>query len=194
MPQFVPPINPEFSVPVEPPKWPKVVGIMSIVWGILLLGCSACGTGFAILGRSMIPAEKSDQFPPAFISPAIMGLTLVGVIFYGVLIAGGALTIARKPAGRVLHLVYAIATLVLFPLGIYFGLQNQAVLDEWMRQNPTSDFAKQQASVGGVGKIIGYVMQAVFGLGYPLFTLVWFGLIKRAPGSMGVPPSEEEVI
>jgi hypothetical protein len=30
----------------------------------------------------------------------------------------------------------------------------------------------------------------VFGMGYPVFLLIWFGLIKKRPEDMGPPPQE----
>ncbi|MCC6427542.1 MAG: hypothetical protein IT435_12060 [Phycisphaerales bacterium] len=195
MSQMTPPIEPE-PFPAELPKWPKVVGIISIVWASLGTCCGVLGLGLGVVGRSMIPPEKSDQFPPHFVSPPVVILGVVGLSFGLILLAAGIMTVSRKPIGRILHIVYSILSILIFPVSMYFNFQMQAEMEQWVQQNPNTDFAKQQAQMGSggqLGQIIGMVIGTVMGLAYPVFCLIWFGLVKRKPGSMGVVPVDDVI-
>lgn len=168
------------------PRWPKVVGIISIVWGSLSLLCGVCGTAWATFGVSMVMPADQKIPPTVFISPAQLVLTAVSTMFAVVLIVAGATTVGRKPVGRVLHLVYASAAVLIFLIGIPLAIQQQAVAAQWVQDNPENPVAKSMTGAGGsVGQIVGWVFGGIIGLGYPGFCLVWFGLVKRKPDSMG---------
>lgn len=189
MSQIPPPIDAD-AFPPEPPKWPKVVGIFSICWGILGCLCGGCGL-LQPLMMNMMPPEQRTQFPPEMISSAQMVGIVAGMLFNFVLIAAGSTVVARKPVGRVLHLIYAALAIAGFVVGIYFQMQQQAVMEQWARENPDSQFAKQMKAGGNIGMLIGWVIGGILGLAYPAFCIVWFGLVKRTPDSMGTPVVEE---
>jgi hypothetical protein len=174
----------------EPPGWPKVVGIVSIVWGGLSLLCGVCGIGWGgIIAPRMLPPEQAVP-PGLFVSPMQMVLGAIGFIFQIALIVGGVATVGRKPAGRTLHLVYASASVVLFVIGIPLAFQQQAVMKQWAIDNPAHPIAKGMTGPGaGVGQIVGWAFGAVFGLGWPMFCLIWFGLCRKRPEA-GYTPTE----
>lgn len=191
MTQMTPPIDGPREIP-EPPQWPKVVGIISVVWGSLMICCGACGIGFAFMGQSMIPPEQASQYPPMSINTIQLVAGGFGFVLNAGLIVAGSLTIGRRPIGRTLHLVYAAASLPLLALSIYGQILQQADMDRWVRENPDTAYARQAASMGSLGALIGYGFALVFGLAYPLFCLLWFGVIKRSAQSMGAASTDDE--
>lgn len=191
MTQMSPPVDGPTEF-VEPPSWPKAVGIISIVWGSLMIGCGACGIGFAFAGQSLIPPEQASQYPPVSINTVQLVAGGFGFILNALLIVAGAMTVGRKPLGRTLHLTYAVISIPLLALSIYGQVLQQSEVDRWVRENPDTAYAKQVASMGSIGSLIGYAVAFVFGLVYPMFCLVWFGLIKRSSQSMGAVVDDTE--
>ena len=180
--------------PAEQPQWPKVVGIISIVWGSVSLLCGGCGLASPWM-MNLMPPEQRAQLPDHMISGAQMVAMVVGMGFSVLLIVAGIMTIARKQMGRYLHLVQALCSFVIFAVSIYLNIQQQEYLKQWAAQNPDTNFAKQLHAGGNMGNIIGYVFGALVGLAYPVFCLIWFGIVKRKPGSMGAAaPADDELI
>lgn len=178
------------DVVVEVPSWPKVLGIVSICWGVLSLGCVGCGIIGPALQSAMIPPEQAKDMP--ILPPDPMQYVQLGLggVFAILLIAAGAMTAARKAAGRTLHLVYALASFPMLALSIWVVLRQQVAMDQWIADNPDSPFAAQMKTMSGIGPTIGIAMAVVFGLAYPAFLLIWFGLVKRTRESMTGIPAE----
>lgn len=182
MSQF-PPVSQDFQMPAVPPAWPKVIGIISIVLGSLGLLCNACSLGGSALSGSLVqmmpPEAQADMQRQlqAQSSPLTMGLAAVGVLVSVLLIAAGATTLQRKPLGKVLHLAYGALGLLIAIGSIGAGIvaANQLAASE-------PDAAKAAAT--RMGGIIGAGVGGCVGGLYPLFCLVWFGVVKRN-ASMG---------
>lgn len=192
----VPPIESEWddSLPSTRPGWPKVVGIISIVWGSLWILCGGCGTAFQIWGASLMPPDPAASTPPPSVGPLQVVSALIGIAIDVFLIVAGVMTVSRKPLGRQLHLIYAAIALPVFVLGMYAQMQQQALMQQWVQQNPDTQAAKWMSSgQGTAGTMIGWGCAAIAGLVYPLFLLVWFGIVKRGKDSMtgGVSAPEE---
>lgn len=169
---------------LEAPIWPKVVGITSTVWGTLGLGCGLCGT--ALLSLPMIfEKEMSQEFPdgipPTLAHPPveIYLLALLGAVLAVYLITCGIVLLLRKPLARPLHLVYAVAALTIFVGSFWFNWRFQAELKQWNLDNPNTKWAQQQANGQKWKEIAGTSVGIVMGSGWPLFCLIWFGLVKR---------------
>ena len=166
----------------EPKSWPKVIGIISITWASVVgLGCNACAAFMPqIMGRIIPEDMKKDGLPPNLTpNPIMYGAIGLGVLVSILLLVAGIALVRRKRSGRALHLVWAVLGCLMAVLGLYMQWRMNGEVQVWMQQHPDSQFAKQAASQGDIGPIIGYVMGAVFGLAYPVFCLVWFGLVKR---------------
>ncbi len=180
------------DLPPTPPVWPKVIGIISIVFASLGLVCGGCGlivTPF--MGQLMGSAAEGHELPPIY-QPNIgnMAYAALGLLSALLLLIAGALTISRKPVGRMLHLVYAIVGIPLTIGGLYIQWKLQRETAAWAAQaDPANPFAQQfNSPQAGFGNMIGMAFGAVFGLSYPLFLLVWFGLVKRKASDMGTAP------
>ncbi|MCG3125113.1 MAG: hypothetical protein GIKADHBN_03641 [Phycisphaerales bacterium] len=183
LPPPAPSIEPD-DLPAEQPSWPKVVGIISICVGALFMCCGGFGLASPLL-MNMMPPEQRSQFPPSMMSGLQTALIAAGMLSDVLLIVAGALTISRKPAGRVLHLAFAVIAILITIGATFAGFQQQAVIDQWVRENPSSQFAQQQKMAGGMGQWFGLGIGLVLGLAYPIFLFIWFGLVKRTAASMG---------
>lgn len=178
----------------EPPKWPKVVGIISIVWAALGITCAGIGLGWlAYMPTFMENMAKSANVPPPppmNVPPAMWAISAVSIGATVLLIVAGISTLARSPRGRTLHLAYAVLAILLFFPSTYVNMQMQTDYQKDMavyaEQHPDSPFAAQarQGPAQVIGKIVGLVVGAIMGLTWPLFCLLWFTLSKRGTSSM----------
>jgi hypothetical protein len=93
----------------------------------------------------------------------------------------------RKIVGRYLHLAYAVLSLGQYAMAVYGFMKASRIMMDWAAQNPGHEFAKAMPIIAIVMKVMVVLMGVVFA-GYPIFLLVWFGLVKRTQESMtGVP-------
>src|SRR3954471_18440045 len=89
----------EMPMPGEPPAWPKVIGIISIVWASLGLACGMCGFGWILYLPTFSKQMEAQMgpMPPAMTpSAAQMALMVVGILWAFVLLSAGIATIGRK--------------------------------------------------------------------------------------------------
>lgn len=178
----VPPTEP-MGLDVEPelPKWPKVVGIISIVFAGVGLTCSGCG----VVGMTLSPqlagmaGAQAGPLPPSMQFGAMQYVQVgVGVVLTLVLLAAGIATLRRRYTGRPLHLVYGVLTIPQLIWSIMTQLDVATKMNQWVAANPDSPFA-QGHSPAGVW--IGIGMTLLIGLPWPLFCLAWFGFVKTKP-------------
>jgi hypothetical protein len=189
---MTPPTEPVPMLEESLPSWPKVVGIVSIVWGSLGIMCNGCGVAsMLVMPGLMAQAVPNEPMPPQF-QPSGLAIAASGlsVVVSAVLILAGILVMRRREVGRWLHLGYAGAALVLTIVGVAIQLQMFAAMEQFVRENPGSMWAQQQNAPGAkFGQQTGLIFGVILGAAYPLFCLVWFGVIKRG-GSMGTVPEE----
>ncbi len=170
---------------VEPPGWPKAVGITSIVLGAIFVGCIGCSIVGGVIGQSFMPPEMQADPPPSGITPLSMVAFAIGVVCDVVLIIAGAMTVSRRIVGRYLHLLYSALTILAFPLTVWLQMDHNAAMQAYMSRHP--EMAKMPGmsfSTGPTALIVGIAIAAVIGLSYPLFLLIWFGLVKKTQQSM----------
>lgn len=165
---------------VEPAGWPKVIGIISIVWGGLNTMCIGCGAGMQFMMGGMLQTVYPDGMPLVMQSPppinyASGAISAAAAIF---LIVCGVMLLLRNPIARPLHLMYGVIALLATAFGMYLQIEVQAELAQWANDNPGTAFAQQQAKSGAFGAFIGVIVTALFAV-WPLFCLIWFGAVKR---------------
>lgn len=170
----------------ETPGWPKLVGILSIVFGGLSLTCNGANFAFLPFQKGLIePLLDGDPPPPNMdLSPAMLAGGGLGLAWNALLVFAGVALLLRKPIARTTHLIYAVLSVPLTAFGLWMFMSMQADMAEWLKENPDNQFAQQQAQGGPIGLIIGLVF-IVLSLGWPAFCAVWFGAIKRTDESMG---------
>lgn len=176
----VPPSQSEFE-DRQPPSWPKVIGIISMVFAGLGLFCVGCGALSPAL-MSMIPAEAQSRMPPMLFSPPIIQWVnlALGAMLAVYLLVSGVVLLSRNPAARTMFLIYGALGTLLSIWSMYWQINLQSQMTEWAQQNPDTDYAKSQQGAGGaVGQIIGWTLGLLFGFAWPLFCLIWFGAVKK---------------
>ena len=140
------------------------------------------GNGPGQMPEDLAKAMEAQQHSPL----SLVGFAMGGLAVF-LLLSAGILTITRRPDGRYLHLAYALLSLVNFCMMVFGMTQTLHIMQDWAAQNPTHEFAKAMGVISTVMKIT-MVFAGVLSAGYPLFLLVWFGLVKRTPESMtGIP-------
>ncbi len=174
----------------EPPKWPKVVGIISIVWGVLGIVCNGFGIVGTVLGPRFITMAEGQEgfeggFPPSMtqVNMLILGISVVSVLVGIALLMAGIFTVNRRPQGRTLHLGVAVASLIILVLAIGYQWHNMSQIGEWVTANPDASFSQTYSPIGSM---IGMAVGVVIGGAWPVFCLIWFGALKKRP-EIGAP-------
>ena len=172
-------------------RWPKVVGIVSIILGILglfqhafgLLGTLAMG---AIMGSEMGRAAIAEE-PGAAVAFESVGefipyLTLVEVARLGLgalLIAGGAMLVMRKSASSSVMLLWvSLETVAVIGVTIIQYESQQAQVQVMQRTGGGVPAGFDQIA-GGIG-MLGAVIGLALGLLFPLIVALYMLLPKNA--------------
>jgi hypothetical protein len=206
MTDLAPPTIPPQSASVEhlqePAKWPKVVGIISIVWGSLGLVCTTCGVAQGALGQfaiSLAPADKqeeikaqmADQPPIQKQGPADYALMAARYPLAAIVLIAGIMTLRRVASGRTLHIVYAITAFALSLIGwIVFAVLKFPAHQEWLKSHP--DVQGAQFMTTPMILLFGLVFTVIV-LAYPTFCLIWFGLLKKRPEAGWIEPELDAI-
>ena len=166
----------------EPPGWPKVVGVISIVWGSFWTLCGGCGLAWlAMMPQFMKGAEQQMGGPMPDVmrpGPLQMAASAIGMLGPILLIVAGIMTASRKPAGRSLHVVYAVFSIVMVIISTVLGIRQQIAIKAWATANSADKWAQQADSP--IGMVIMVLMLGV-AAAWPVFCLCWFGLAKKRP-------------
>jgi hypothetical protein len=173
-----------------PKAWPKVIGIFSIVLGSLGLICNGCGiAGNAInmamggaTGMSQMPGPDGKPMPmPDVLKPGPIDLAggVVAFLLGILLLVAGIMLVTRKPVARVLHIGYAAVAVVLTAVMTAHGVSKLNQIGQWAAQNPDDPMAKSIGMIQSFA-MAGIAVGVVLGLGYPLFLLVWFLVVKKS--------------
>ncbi|MBY0113653.1 MAG: hypothetical protein K2Y21_12600 [Phycisphaerales bacterium] len=170
----------------EPTSWPKVIGIISMVWGGLSVTCAGCGGVMAMVGPAMLPPEMQQGPLPPTMGLNATNITSIGFGFVmaAILFVAGLFTLRRSMTGRTLHLVWSGLSLAWIPVGLYLVFRQDAAMKLFIRENPDSPFSKGPGAESNLGMMIGFGMTILFSI-YPLFIFVWFLLIKKTKESFG---------
>ncbi len=178
----VPSMTSDFQLSGEPPAWPKVVGIISIVLASLSLVCGGCGLVQNVMGLAQggkdveIPNSATIHIPPP--SVLSVGLGVLGWLWAVLLLVAGIMTVKRLAKARLLHLVYASVSIVLTIASVAVGMAEMRRVFDAFAQNA------QMAQMAGFMRMGAYAVMCfavALGLGYPIFLLVWFGVMGKRP-------------
>jgi hypothetical protein len=180
-------LPPSFEEPVlldDAPGWPRHIGTLSIIWVVIGATCAGCGL-FGTLAMpqfiQMIPEEQRAKAAQPPVQPLALVL-LAGSLAMAVLLLIAAInTLRRKAIGRTLHLAWAGLTLLLIVVGVVDGVMHWTVVEKWAQDHPNADAAKFMSKQSMVLQTLGFT---AIRCAWPVFCLVWFGLVKRTPESM----------
>lgn len=176
----------------EPPVWPKVIGIIAIAWGSIGLGCGLCSASQSAIALVAQPSSGT-MFQSAPSSPAPFISVLLGALISILLLIAGVMLVRRQPIARSMFLIYGVLSILSNIVGLVISLkiaipdmiaqmkaQSETITDPQMQQQ-----TKQMLQMMEVFMPISVIASAAIGMLWPLFSLVWFGLVKRRPGDMG---------
>ncbi len=173
----------------DPPKWPKVVGILSIIFGSIAVLCGALMTASVpFFGGMMEPMLEGDPLPPTMHLNAIdWASTACSMLGNILLIAGGAALVTLKPAARGIHLVYAvllIVAIVLYAVSAFGKIDDLRVWAETYNNEMAQNMRQQFQAGGEITQMIGPAVVSVISVCWPIFCLVWFGIVKTKPSDI----------
>jgi hypothetical protein len=178
MSQMNQPVMPN-DLPNEPASWPKVIGIISIVWGSIGLLCGICGIGGLLFSGAIVnivPPEQQEQMRAQMAaqqSPIMFVHYGIGFLLAILLLIAGIQTLRREPLGRTLHLAYGVLGTLSALFGAFLGWGVIHAQGAQLVGNA------QQQQMQQMGSYFGLAFGVCFGLAYPVFCLIWFGVVKR---------------
>jgi hypothetical protein len=148
--------------PQRPPSWPKVIGIISIVFAGLGLICTPIGLATRE-AAGPAGAEAMEGAPPWYATYQTAS-ALAGIVVAAILLVAGILLCKRRPAGRTMHITYAILNIVVAVGNVIAAASAVGQMDS----GPAGAAPFKGVFIGGI------VIGLVIGLAYPIFILVWF--------------------
>jgi len=169
------------------PKWPKVIGILSIVVGSFFFLCGGVGAVFIFIQPQLMQSVASNLqggMPPVLMTtdPVRATAAISGVVWAALLIVSGILCVMRNPTARKLFLVYGTVGIMLGLWGLSMQLGQQAEVRDWIAAHPDSEYAQNSNTPGAqIVQIIGLVIGIGLGLGWPAFCVFFFGFVKTKP-------------
>jgi len=170
------------------PLWPKVIGIISIIWGSLGLICGGFGLVALPFSDKFVSAilENGEPTPYGMVPTATdYSIAGFGFLLAVLLLFAGITCVSYRPVTRKMHLLYGLISIPI-TLWSYMNQQHKAELNlQWAKEFPNSPLAESldpaQNPAAGVGQIVGLALLIVLGFGVPLLYLIWFGLVKTKP-------------
>jgi len=183
-----PPIDDPMLAP-EPAAWPKHVGLISIIWAALGLTCGGCGViGIAMqpMFKNMVPPEQQAQMVQPPMSPGALPFLLIGAALSVLLLVAGIMTLRRNPTGRMLHLAWAGLILLVIVGSIVDAVLHMPTMEKWVADNPNVPSAKFVNKQAMMLQTVGISALRII---WPVFCLIWFGLVKRTAASFGSAPA-----
>lgn len=170
--------------PVKKPIWTAVLGWICVALSSFGLLCGGLGMLMLPFSAQFIEGMLEGDPPPPSMSPSIatIALGLVGLVLTVVLLVASIMLITRRVKARMLFLVYSGIGLPLNFLSFMNQLSIQAADKQWAQDYPSNQMAQNMSTQGSeIGQMIGLGIFMLLGLGWPLFLLMWFGLIKTKP-------------
>jgi len=181
---------------IDPPGWPKVIGIMSIIFGAISVCCGGLGliaTPFLgpIMEGQLNGAPPSPDMTPDLIT---IGIGVLSLLLNVVLVIAGIVLISRKASGRKLHLLYSLLFVPIVVATSWNALRVQAAKEVWAHDypdNPIAQGVQKQIDMGIPIAEITAIVILLIALAWPLICIVWFGFVKTKHSHMTGQPDEE---
>jgi hypothetical protein len=166
--------------------WPKIIGILSIVFGglgVLQHACYTLSSFSSSLITSLMPTGQAEgemfkklmekNATPLMIS-GVLYIILTGLSV--LLIVAGVKTLSRSASGATFHKLWAIGKIIvsvimMFPA--YIMMQNQFELMREMGATGGGAALPGAGFFGAIG-IFGVIFGLLFACAYPVFLLIWF--------------------
>ncbi len=168
---------------LEPPDtgWPRVIGIISIIYAICGLGCQVLGLASIFLTEWLMSLGGMDVEMPAMvkITTGATAVVMTGVGF--LMLAGGIALVRRRRTGVSRLRLWAILRMVLIAVGVVVGLMTAPAQLQFQEQalEATNQMLREKGQTAGIREfdedaawtqqmIMVGVLSAAFSA-YPLF-------------------------
>lgn len=180
-----PPIHPD-QIPGRPVKWPKILGIISLVLGILgILQCALSPLSLLFVDNQMEFARQTDgndeviaEYMAQLKSVALSSGIALGVVAI-ILLVGGILLLRKRPSAPLVLQLWAVLKIL---VGGYFSFRSLSLTRLQMEIMMGQDMGPM---TGGrememIQRVTDYAVYGgmIFGLlwlaALPVFFLIWF--------------------
>lgn len=178
-----PPVDPT-NLPGQAPKWPKILGIIALVLGILgTLQCAVAPFSLFFVESQMklLVEQGADEAEVNSYLDQIKSLSTLSAILLGslavLLLVGGILLLKRKPKAPLILQIWAVLKML---CGGYFSFQQMSLTRLQMDITMGTNGMGSAKEAEMVQKITDYAMTGgfIFGLlwlcALPIFFLIWF--------------------
>lgn len=109
--------------PEDTSRWPKVIGIFSLIYGFGGMFCGLMGAAWAIFGAAMMAKLMDAQFTiPTVVKATTIGLTVFNLMLGVVLVVGAVSLLRRKRSGVRLHVRWALLRMILILVGVVVAI------------------------------------------------------------------------
>jgi len=172
-PSAIPPAPETPDVPRT--SWPTAVGVIGIILGALGLLGGCCGVVYPFAWPAYVNFIKQQpNVPPEVIqqleasTPPLMWSVasgVIGLVLAVMLLLGSIKVMRRRIEGVSLCRIWAWIQIPWAIIAIVANIVIQAQMMAKLQNVPTG---------GAVGPIIGGACGVIFGLGFPIFIVVWF--------------------
>lgn len=188
----VPPINAgDLGLDEPVAKWPRVIGVLSTVFGSLGVLANGCGACFYLAGPSilinMMSGIKTQGTPPPGQDPRavvelmqllqpwmlVTGVVMVATLATSVwLLIAGIQMLSRKPSSVAMHTWWAFARLALGVLGLLIGVVSTVSTAARQAEISQSYGGTDTATMVMVKALVPAVVVTALVLVYPVVVLV----------------------
>jgi hypothetical protein len=166
------------ATPTPKPIWPIIIGLLSISTGLMDLACGVIGSllkgAFQIMPSDMSSLGLAMSIELPNLDPLKSILAVPGWICTALLLFGGGLLIVRKPAGRLLHLIYSALGLL---LALVASVSTLYVVMTFHPAVAANRLSPEMVTTLKLFRTVGYAQAAITAVmagGYPVFLLLWF--------------------
>ena len=126
----------------EPPKWPLVLGILSILWG-------GVGVIFGIAGSVSLLNDARGSQPDVTNSPLAISFAVLGALVALALLVGGVQLLRRRAMAIGLLKAWVVLSLVVQVGSSAFTIRHRDAFEEALREKIQMQMDEQAAKTGG---------------------------------------------
>lgn len=126
----------------EPPKWPLVLGILSILWG-------GVNVIFGIAGSVSLLNDARGSQPDVTNSPLAISFAVLGALVALALLVGGVQLLRRRAMAIGLLKAWVVLSLVVQVGSSAFTIRHRDAFEEALREKMQMQMDEQAAKAGG---------------------------------------------
>lgn len=181
-PDAPPPAPGTRALEARPTTWPTVIGIISVILGVLALLQGLMGAIMApLIGMIPMPAGAGTNPMAAFQDYVweMVAVGLIGVVIAGIHILAGQRLLKRRVSARGLFFMFAILKMIYALASTWSNVRMQNAYMDAIANDP--NFPPMPPGLDELMQSMTVAMSAFIVLymwAYPIFLLVWFNRAK----------------